>query len=83
MIKLPCKIGTPIYQVDETHSCGECEYRNDDDKWCENIPVCPKHIYKTNFTYSKIPYFEEDGYFLTREEAEQALAKLNENSNER
>lgn len=73
LLKLPCHVGTPIYMInhywiDEGDICGIAE-ADDIDCFCYKVYCDPD-----DYTLVAISDFNES-WFLTREEAEQALAE--------
>lgn len=76
LIVLPCKVGDTVWVVDcEYMDCNNCDHL-EHGKYCPylNKPVCPNGtIRQGRFHYSLIPNFGKT-IFLTREEAEAALA---------
>lgn len=72
LIELPCKVGDTVYSL--TPFCEICEEDLDYGYTCEN---CSKgnFVSETKFDYEMIPMFGKV-VFLTRSEAESALAKM-------
>ena len=72
LIHLPCRVGDTVYAL--TPFCEICEEALDNEYACE---VCSRgnFITETKFDYELIPRFGKT-VFLTRAEAEQALAKM-------
>ena len=74
LIRLPCKIGVPVYCIAEP--CGGCEYLNETmrEEFIEMCLNCErKEIITCVFDYDLIGEFGKT-VFLTCEEAEAALA---------
>lgn len=69
LLRLPCKIGSIVYQIDE-----QCSHPNDCGFNCEFCPDGKMGILPTNFTVDMIGDVGET-VFLTREEAEEVLKK--------
>lgn len=74
LLRLPCKVGTHIYIVnrywiDEGHICGLAE--------CDDVDCACFKVYEDPDTYTMVS-FNEFGqtWFLTKEEAEQALKRM-------
>lgn len=74
LLRLPCKVGTYIYIVnrywiDEGHICGLAE--------CDDVDCACFKVYEDPDTYTMVS-FNEFGqtWFLTEEEAEQALKRM-------
>ena len=74
ILKLPCKVGTPVYYVQKCtcpYSCEECGAS----RWLDNCYCDYKaRIFEREFDYSHLNAFGKT-VFLTKEEAEQALMK--------
>ena len=72
LIELPCKVGDTVYAL--TPFCEICEEDLDYSYTCKN---CSKgnFVSETKFDYEMIPMFGK-AVFLTRSEAESALAKM-------
>lgn len=73
LLKLPCKVGTSIYMInrywiDEGHICGIAE-ADDLDCFCYKVYCDPD-----DYTMVAVAEFNKT-WFLTKEEAEQALAE--------
>lgn len=76
LLRLPCKVGTHIYiinrhWIDEGHICGLAE--------CDDVDCACFKVYEDPDTYTMVA-FNEFGqtWFLTEEEAEQALKQMGE-----
>lgn len=90
LIELPCKVGDTVYQVSTEY--GKCPYSNEDlDYDCEDYDcfsscICANKGVETIIEMEAhslewvVMMREKFGeiYFLTREEAEQALAEMKE-----
>lgn len=86
LLRLPCPIGTKLYGFEmqfwiDRKGCKDCVYYCDcgDDSFCdyiEDFPACTK-IIETTF---ELKFLERIGesLFLTKEEAEAALKKMQE-----
>jgi len=72
LLRLPCKVGNTVYAL--TPFCEICEEALDNTYACEN---CSKgnFITETKFDYEMIRMLGKT-VFLTKEEAEQALANM-------
>jgi hypothetical protein len=64
---LPCKVGDVVWEISRYLTFGEC---------CDKADVWHR-IDQQNFTLSMLGYYGKT-VFLTKEEAEQALAKMKE-----
>lgn len=77
LVVLPCNVGDVVFAVDcEYLDCNNCDML-ENGKYCPYIdkPICPKGtVRRRTFHYSLIPYLGKT-VFLTREEAEAALAQ--------
>lgn len=75
ILKLPCKVGTPVYYVQKCicpYSCEECgAFRLVKNCYCDY----KARIFEREFDYSHLNAFGKT-IFLTKEEAEQALAEM-------
>lgn len=75
LLKLPCKVGTPVYYVQKCicpYSCEKCGAF----RWVENCYCDYKgRIFERKFDYSHLNAFGNI-IFLTKEEAEQALKNM-------
>jgi len=81
LLRLPCKIGTTVYSIDrqiwiDEKGCKDCVYYAVDGScdYEEEHPACTK-VYETKFKFNMCDEFGKT-VFLTREEAEQALADI-------
>jgi hypothetical protein len=73
LIELPCKIGTPVYFVDDKYTaCDNCP-RYDGEE-CDN--QCEKTVKAIPFDIRMIT-FVGSSYYLKQEEAERELAEQN------
>lgn len=72
LLRLPCAIGSTVYAL--TPFCEICEEYLDNEYACENCNK-GKYAVETKFDYEMIPMVGKV-VFLTSEEAEQALAKM-------
>ena len=75
LLKLPCKVGDTVYIIRETQMCCYGKTCDKDISCKECIMLNTHEIHETKFDLS---YFYEFGksVFLTKEEAEQALKKM-------
>ena len=76
LLRLPCKVGTQIYiinhwWIDEGHICGIAE-ADDVDCFCYKVYCDPD-----DYTMVAVEEFNKT-WFLTKEEAEQALKQMGE-----
>lgn len=75
IVRLPCKAGDTVWTI-RGYNCydGKCCWFNDGKCKRPNNKYCPKQIIATTYNYSMIG----KTIFLTREEAEAALRKMEE-----
>lgn len=81
LLRLPCPIGTTVYSIDrqiwiDEKGCRDCLYYGVDG-YCdydEECPACMK-VFETKFSFDMREEFGET-VFTSKEEAEQALAKM-------
>lgn len=82
LIRLPCKVGDTVYEIcnDCTYSCTEEEEYGD----CTECPYSKMNIHEQVFVSVGIIADNMDKFgktvFLTREEAEKALERMNKNA---
>ena len=78
ILKLPCKVGTPVFYVQKCicpYSCEKCGAS----RWLDNCYCDYKaRIFEKKFDYSHLNAFGKT-VFLTKEEAEQALMNMKNN----
>jgi hypothetical protein len=84
LLRLPCRVGTVVWNIDHIYECKHaynCPLEFDNYKCEANVPC--RHEYKvlrvkeTVFNYKMLESIGNT-VFLTKEEAEQALAKMKE-----
>lgn len=80
LLKLPCPIGTTVYSIDrqiwiDEKGCRDCVYYAIDGScdYEEEHPACTK-VFETKFEFNMLDDFGKT-VFLTKEEAEKALAE--------